>query len=78
MSFNSYNPTAPCPTLDTVSNGDISYNSTTNMATYSCITGYTLTGSVSSLTCNEGTRLWSSTARPTCELGRPGHTYTAS
>ena len=58
---------APCPTLSLVSNGMISYNRFTNMATYSCITGYTVTGTSSSITCNEGTMQWSSTQRPTCE-----------
>ncbi len=37
-------PTAPCPTLSPVSNGMISYNATTNVATYTCTTGYTISG----------------------------------
>ncbi len=36
-------PTAPCPTLDrpTDTNGTITYNPDTNVATYGCVTGYT-------------------------------------
>ncbi len=63
-------PTAPCPTLSPPSNGNISYDATTTnmaMATYTCDTGYTMTGTISSITCNKGTRQWSSTVRPTCE-----------
>ncbi|XP_064386146.1 uncharacterized protein LOC135334769 isoform X3 [Halichondria panicea] len=34
----------PCPTLSPLSNGMISYDATTNMATYTCDTGYTISG----------------------------------
>ncbi|XP_064386419.1 uncharacterized protein LOC135334961 isoform X2 [Halichondria panicea] len=34
----------PCPTLIPLSNGMISYNPTTNIATYTCDTGYTING----------------------------------
>ncbi len=37
-------PTAPCPTLSPLSNGMISYDNDTNMATYTCNTGYTISG----------------------------------
>ena len=38
-------PTAPCPTLTplTDTNGMISYDPVTNMATYGCVSGYTPT-----------------------------------
>ncbi|XP_064386406.1 uncharacterized protein LOC135334956 isoform X2 [Halichondria panicea] len=59
----------PCPTLSPLSNGQILYNPGTDMATatYTCNTGYTVTGTISSIICNKGTREWSSTERPTCE-----------
>ncbi len=68
-------PTAPCPTLSPLSNGMISYNAATNIATYTCntgytVTGYTVTGTISSITCNEDTMQWSSTERLTCECKR--------
>ncbi len=63
--------TAPCPTLSPLSNGMISYNATTNMATYTCDTaGYAPTitmasGSVLQITCTSaGT--WSPTPPTAC------------
>ncbi|XP_064386180.1 sushi, von Willebrand factor type A, EGF and pentraxin domain-containing protein 1-like isoform X2 [Halichondria panicea] len=57
----------PCPTLSPLSNGMISYDATTNMATYTCNPGYAV-ATISSITCNDVTMQWSSTVRPTCEL----------
>ncbi|XP_064386173.1 uncharacterized protein LOC135334783 [Halichondria panicea] len=57
----------PCPTLSPLSNGTISYDADTNMATYTCDPGYAVT-TISSITCNDVTMMWSSTVRPTCEL----------
>ncbi|XP_064386242.1 sushi, von Willebrand factor type A, EGF and pentraxin domain-containing protein 1-like [Halichondria panicea] len=57
----------PCPTLSPLSNGMISYDATTNMATYTCDPGYAV-ATISSITCNDVTMMWSSTVRPTCEL----------
>ncbi len=68
-------PTAPCPTLSPLSNGMISYNATTNMATYTCDTaGYAPTitmasGSVLQITCmSDGTSAgtWSPSPPTAC------------
>ncbi|XP_064386119.1 sushi, von Willebrand factor type A, EGF and pentraxin domain-containing protein 1-like isoform X4 [Halichondria panicea] len=56
----------PCPTLSPLSNGMISYDADTNMATYTCDPGYAV-ATISSITCNDDTMMWSSTVRPTCE-----------
>ncbi|XP_064386500.1 CUB and sushi domain-containing protein 3-like isoform X1 [Halichondria panicea] len=47
--------TAPCPTLPPLTNGSISYNPTTNMATYSCVTGYTISGATPITCTSDGT-----------------------
>ncbi len=66
MLTSKFYPIAPCPTLSPLNNGMISYNATTNMATYSCNTGYTVTGTSSSITCDDTTMLWSGD-QLTCE-----------
>ncbi|XP_064386497.1 sushi, von Willebrand factor type A, EGF and pentraxin domain-containing protein 1-like [Halichondria panicea] len=67
----------PCPTLSPLSNGMISYNATTNMATYTCDTaGYAPTitmasGSVLQITCmSDGTSAgtWSPSPPTACAL----------
>ena len=61
-------PTAPCPTQSPLSNGRISYDATTNIATYSCNTGYTTSGATT-ITCqSDGTSLgtWSPPPTVTC------------
>ncbi|XP_064386326.1 sushi, von Willebrand factor type A, EGF and pentraxin domain-containing protein 1-like [Halichondria panicea] len=45
----------PCPTLSPLSNGRISYNATTNMATYTCDTGYTISGATPITCMSDGT-----------------------
>ncbi len=59
--------TAPCPTLSPLSNGVISYDPDTNMATYSCDTGYNISGATSITCMSDGTSAgtWSTTP-PTC------------
>ncbi len=54
--------TAPCPTLNTPTNGTINYDNVTNVATYHCDIGYTLTGN-GQVTC-QSNNTW--TANITC------------
>ncbi len=55
-------PTAPCPTLDTPTNGTINYDNVTNVATYNCDTGYNSTEN-GQVTC-QSNNTW--TANITC------------
>ncbi|XP_064386331.1 sushi, von Willebrand factor type A, EGF and pentraxin domain-containing protein 1-like isoform X3 [Halichondria panicea] len=59
----------PCPTLSPLSNGMISYNADTNMATYTCNTGYTINGATPITCMSDGTSAgtWSATP-PTCTI----------
>ncbi len=43
-------PTAPCPTLRRLSNGNILYDADTNIATYICNTGYFISGTTDRIT----------------------------
>ena len=63
-----------CGSLDDPANGDVSVSSTTfnSMATYSCNTGYTLTGDDMRM-CTESSR-WSG-SEPTCAGIHCTHTY---
>ncbi|XP_064386348.1 sushi, von Willebrand factor type A, EGF and pentraxin domain-containing protein 1-like [Halichondria panicea] len=59
----------PCPTLSPLSNGRISYDATTNMATYTCDTGYTTSGATP-ITCmsdDTSAGTWSPSP-PTCTI----------
>ncbi|XP_064386240.1 P-selectin-like isoform X2 [Halichondria panicea] len=59
----------PCPTLSPLSNGMISYDATTNMATYTCDTGYTISGATPITCMSDGTSAgtWSPSP-PTCTI----------
>ncbi|XP_064386320.1 CUB and sushi domain-containing protein 1-like isoform X2 [Halichondria panicea] len=61
----------PCPTLSplTDTNGTISYNATNNMATYTCDTGYTISGATPITCMSDGTSAgtWSPPP-PTCTI----------
>ena len=65
-------PPTTCPDLTVPANGMISYNMGTasprpedTVATYSCDTGFTLTGGDTMRTCSGGAGAWDGTA-PTC------------
>ncbi len=58
--------TAPCPTLDTPTNGRITYNPVTNVATYDCDTGYNPTGNGQINCQSNGTNVGSWTGSVTC------------
>ncbi|XP_064386420.1 receptor-type tyrosine-protein phosphatase kappa-like [Halichondria panicea] len=61
----------PCPTLSPLSNGRISYNATTNMVTYTCDTGYNISGATPITCMSDGTSngTWSpSPPTVTCAL----------
>ncbi len=61
-------PTAPCPTLSPLTNGRISYDAATSVATYTCNTGYNIIGATP-ITCgSDGTSAgtWSPTPPTAC------------
>ncbi|XP_064386347.1 sushi, von Willebrand factor type A, EGF and pentraxin domain-containing protein 1-like [Halichondria panicea] len=59
----------PCPTLSPLSDGMISYNPANSMATYTCDTGYTISGATPITCMSDGTSAgtWSPTP-PTCTI----------
>ncbi|XP_064386496.1 sushi, von Willebrand factor type A, EGF and pentraxin domain-containing protein 1-like isoform X2 [Halichondria panicea] len=60
----------PCPTLSPQSNGRISYDATNNMATYTCNTGYTISGATPITCMSDGTSAgtWSPSPPTACAL----------